>query len=160
MIVKYRYTMCGGYRGGRGRCSGNYSRGQNNGRGGRGTAGVRSNLRLNRSENTPTREYKFVTHGVGKQGQTMTFNTVKDHIVYAVQKTYSFGQDIATSLRDEVKFDVNTVIPVRPISSETDADAKRFEQDGLDIAYTAEMKHYVEQKQALSDNLIKAYALI
>ena len=94
----------------------------------------------------PTKENKVVTHGVGKQGQTVTFNTVKDHIVYYVQKSYPFGLDIATSLRDKDLFDLGTVKPTRPVSKEKVDGNQNFEQDGIDIKYTANMKEHVERK--------------
>ena len=140
--------MSGGFRGGHGGSrSGNYSRGHGDGcGGGRSNSTRRSNLRSNRSENTPIKEYKFVTHGVGKQGQTMMFNTVKDHIIYYVQKNYPFGLDIASSIRDEQKFEIDTVKPKRVIGAKMKEEDRRFEQDGFYIDYTAEMKEFMERK--------------
>ena len=42
---------------------------------------------------------KFVPHYTGKQ-QTMTYDTVKDHIIQQIQKTYKYGLDMAKMLRE------------------------------------------------------------
>ena len=55
---------------------------------------------------------KFYPHGSGKKGQTVTFATVKDHIVSFVQCTYKHGKDIGKSLRDLEKIDLNNYRPV------------------------------------------------
>ena len=49
------------------------------------------------------KEFKFYPHGMGKNQQMMTFETVKDHIVDYVQKTYKHGHDMALSLRDDTE---------------------------------------------------------
>jgi hypothetical protein len=49
--------------------------------------------------------------------------------------------------------------PVRDISSKKD-DEKIFEQQGMDMIFKAEIKQYLERKEALRENLMKAYALI
>ena len=56
---------------------------------------------------------KFYTHGSGSQQQTMMYNTVKDHIVQYVQKTYKNGQDIAVSLRNLKMIDLMADRPLR-----------------------------------------------
>ena len=48
-----------------------------------------------------TKEMKFYPHTVGSQQQSVTYDTVKDHIVQYVQKTYKNGIDIAESLEKE-----------------------------------------------------------
>ena len=45
---------------------------------------------------------KFQPHGIGRDRQTVTFDTVKDHIIQVVQKSYKHGLDIAKTLREEV----------------------------------------------------------
>ena len=47
------------------------------------------------------REMKFLPHGSGAQQQSITYNTVKDHIVQHVQKTYKNSIDIADLLKNE-----------------------------------------------------------
>ena len=103
---------------------------------------------------------KFFPHGIGRERQTVTYETVKDHIVQYVQKTYKCGQDIAVSLRDLQKKDLNPTAPIRGISSETDANANAREQAGMDIVYQAELERYLDRKDTLEQNLNKAFALI
>ena len=47
-------------------------------------------------------EMKFYLHTVRSQSQSVTYDTVKDHIVQYVQKTYKNSLDIAESLDKEV----------------------------------------------------------
>ncbi len=83
---------------------------------------------------------KFFPHGIGRERRTVTYQTVKEHIVQYVQKTYKCGQDIAVSLRDLQKKDLTPNAPMRGISSETDANANTREQAGMDIIYQAELE--------------------
>mgnify|MGYP002176679840 FL=1 len=103
---------------------------------------------------------KFFPHGIGRERQTVTYETVKEHIVQYVQKTYKCGQDIAVSLRDLQKKDLTPNAPVRGISSETDANANAREQAGMDIVYQAELERYLDRKDTLEQNFSKAFALI
>jgi hypothetical protein len=85
---------------------------------------------------------------------------VKDHIVQFVQKTYKHGQDIAVSLRDLKNKDLLSLVPTRGQSTGTDPAANSNEQAGMDIMYQAELERYLERKDALEQNLTKAYMLI
>ena len=103
---------------------------------------------------------KFTPHGIGRDKQTVTFDTVKDHIVQTVQKNYKHGQDIAKSLRDKARINLAPVTPKRTLSTSTDPVMKSLEQTGHDIMYQEELKRYLERKDDLEENLTKAYALI
>ena len=103
---------------------------------------------------------KFFPHGIGRERQTVTYETVKEHIVQYVRKTYKCGQDIAVSLRDLQKKDLNPTVPIRGTSSETDANANAREQAGMDILYQAELERYLDRKDTLEQNFSKAFALI
>ena len=77
--------------------SGRHGRG--NDRGGRGRGRFQSRNNNNNNNNYEKRqEIKFYPHGNGKKGQTITFATVKEHIVSYVQRTYKHGKDIGKSL--------------------------------------------------------------
>jgi hypothetical protein len=56
---------------------------------------------------------KFFPHGIGRDKQAVTYDTVRDHIVQYVQKTYEHGQDIAVSLRDLTKKELSSLTPER-----------------------------------------------
>jgi hypothetical protein len=49
---------------------------------------------------------KFVPHGIGKDRQTVTYQTVKDYIIQLVQKAFRNGKDVADSLRKMEKIDM------------------------------------------------------
>jgi hypothetical protein len=103
---------------------------------------------------------KFFPHGIGSDRQTVTYDTVKDHIVQFVQKTYKNGQDIAISLRDLNKKDLSALLPSRGQASSTDAAIQANKQAGMDILYQAELERYLDRKATLEQNLYKSYALI
>ena len=73
---------------------------------------------------------KFYTHGSGKQQQLMTYNTIKDHIVHYIQKTYKNGQDIAISLRSLEELDLMGERPCRGKAINPVADRASMEQGG------------------------------
>ena len=144
------------HRGGRGR--GGQARGSNGQ--GRGRGRSRGTGAGGRSTPSKTPEMKFTPHGIGRDKQTVTFDTVKDHIVQTVQKNYKHGQDIAKSLRDEQKINLDARRPMRVVSIDTDDEVRSMEQTGHDIMFQEELKRYLERKENLEENLTKAYALI
>jgi hypothetical protein len=76
-------------------------------RGGRGRGRFKS--KKPRSQTSKQLEMKFFPHGIGRDKQTVTYDTVKEHIVQYVQKTYKNGQDVAVSLRDLVIKDLRSM---------------------------------------------------
>ena len=113
-----------------------------------------------RYQATKQLEMKFFPHGIGRDKQAVTYDTVRDHIVQFVQKTYKNGQDIAVSLRDDKVKDLSTLVPVRGQSISTDAALKANKQAGMDILYQAELERYLDRRDMLEQNLTKAYALV
>ncbi len=115
----------------------------------------------NRNKKTSTKtEMKFYPHTVGTQSQSVTYDTVKDHIVQYVQKTYKNGLDIAESLDKEVMKDLTTLSPVRDVSTNTDDATRQVEQDGFDILYKVNLQEHIKRVQQLEENKTKAYSLI
>jgi hypothetical protein len=99
---------------------------------------------------------KFVPHGIGKERQTVTYQTVKEYIIQLVQKTYKNGKDVADSLRKMEKIDMTKNMPTRKLSQETGTD-KIMEQEGFDMLYKAEINIYTKRKHELEQN---TYSLI
>ena len=137
------------------------------GRGGRGYRGGRgrgrSTGRRQQGRGTPPKkqlEMKFFPHGIGRETQTVTYDTVKEHIVQFVQKTYKNGQDIAVSLRDLKVKDLEPLAPIRGVSEKDQQADKEADQKGMDIQFQAELERYLERKDTLEQNLSRAYALI
>jgi hypothetical protein len=77
---------------------------------------------------------KFVPHGIGKERQRVTYQTVKEYIIQLVQKTYKKGKDVANSLRKMEKTNMTKNMPTRKLSQETWAD-KVMEQGARRIRY-------------------------
>jgi hypothetical protein len=138
--------------GGRGRTGRGYYRG------GRGRGRFKGDKP--RSQTSKQLEMKFFPHGIGRDKQTVTYETVKEHIVQYVQKTYKNGQDVAVSLRDLLIKDLSSLEPSRGQATATDAAAQANEQAGMDIRYQAKLERYLNRKYTLEQNLNKAYALI
>jgi hypothetical protein len=102
---------------------------------------------------------KFVPHGIGKDRQTATYQTVKDYIIQMVQKSFRNGKDVADSLRKMEKIDMTKNMPTRKISRATGTD-KVMEQEGYDMLYKAEIDIYTKRKHEFEDNMNKVYSLI
>jgi hypothetical protein len=90
-------------------------------------------------------EMTFVPHGIGKDRQTVTYQTVKDYIIQLVQKSFRNGKDVADSLRKMQKIDMTKNMPVRKLSRATGTD-KAMEQEGYDMLYKAEINIYTKRK--------------
>ena len=103
---------------------------------------------------------KFYPHGIGRDRQAVTYDTVKDHIVQQIQKNYKNGQDAAVSIRDLAVKDLTPHAPTRGAAVDTDITENAKQQAGMDILYQAELERYLDRKDQLEQNLAKAYALI
>jgi hypothetical protein len=103
---------------------------------------------------------KFFPHGIGREQQAVTYDTVKDHIVQHIQKTYRNGHDAAVPIRNRAVMNLTPHAPVREISTTTDAAENLKEQAGMDIMYQAKLERYLDRKQTLGQDLARAYTLI
>ena len=84
---------------------------------------------------------------------------VLDAIVQHVQKEYDEGADIAQSL-EELKLLNLSVMPVRQVSIEKDADARKQEQETFNYVWNERVKAHLKRERTLKANTSKAYALI
>jgi hypothetical protein len=104
---------------------------------------------------------KFVPHGIGKERQTVTYQTVKEYIIQLVQKTHKNGKDVADSLRKMEKIDMTKNMPTRRLSQDTGPIRLRNKKDSiLDMLFKAEIKIYTKRKHEFEDNINKTYSLI
>jgi hypothetical protein len=161
MLNKQNYPVNMGrdyVRGGRGRERRGYRGGRGNGRFSGRFRGKRSWNSTSSSTKQP--EMKVFPHGIGRDQQAVSYDTVKGHIVQYVQKTYRNGQDAAVSIRNLVVMDLTPHEPTRGISRDVEATANLKAQAGKDIIYQADLERYLERKDTLEQNLTKAYALI
>ena len=135
-------------------------RGREANRGGRGRGRGRSTDRTSNKNTGKTPEYKFYPHGYGRERATLGYETVKDHIIQTIQRTYKHGKDIADTIRKMEKMDFGKLAPVRAISTEADDDDREIDQKGKDMLYQAEIENYMTRKSLFEDNMHKAYSLI
>jgi hypothetical protein len=131
-----------------------YNRG-GRGREGRGYCGGRGNGRFQGRRNWSTTtsskqpEMKFFPHGIGRERQTVSYDTVKDYIVQLIQKTYKNGQDTAVSIRDLKKKDLTPLQPTRGVAVAAVTAETLQLQNGMDIIYQAELERYLDRKDTL-----------
>ena len=80
---------------------------------------------------------------------------MKDFIVQYIQRTYDFGHDIAVSLRNLEKINLNAkeYTPERKISEKTEEQGKEAHQEGLDMMYKAEIEQHMNRKLTLEQNI-------
>jgi hypothetical protein len=98
---------------------GQSSSGQHGGNRGR---GFKNGKPKSHTGSSKTPEMKFVPHGIGKERQTVTYQTVKENIIQLVQKTHKNGKDVADSLRKMEKIDMTKNMPIRRLLKETGTD--------------------------------------
>lgn len=96
---------------------------------------------------------------LNKERQTVTHETVKDHITQHVQRTHKEGHDIAKSTRDLKKVDLLSEKLERLVSQETDADKLKIKQDSPDVDCSMQKKMQLERAHTLDQNLNKVHAL-
>ena len=138
---------------GRGR-NNRFSRGSGRGSGcshskGQGTKSSSKTSNSNKSSNNNnTQEINFVPHYSGKQ-QTVTYDTMKDHIETHIQKSFKYGNDMVKALRNmSYTPDPFGSTPIRKLVDVPPGDTPttmvqwelQQEQDGYKIKYTEQIK--------------------
>ena len=103
---------------------------------------------------------KFNPYGAWSGKKTATYETVKQHLIEYVQRNYKYGQDVAISLREMAKIDMDTKRPSMFLSQAEDAAERRSENRGLEISFQAEVTRFIERRDMLEQNMFKAYSLI
>ncbi len=126
-------------RGGRGREGRGYRGGQGNGR-------FQGRRNWSTTTSSKQQEMKFFSHGIGRERQTVSYDTVKDYIVQVIQKTYKNGQDTAVSIWDLKKKDLNPSQPTRGVATASDTAETLQQQKGMDTIYQAELERYLDRK--------------
>ena len=106
------------------------------------------------------KEMKFATQDQMSKGNYGTYNSVKEIIIQEVQKKYRHGSDIAKSIRDGKLLDLSTEEPTRKLSEEKSEEAKKIDQDGLNIHYQEELRVFFDRKSLLRENQSKTFSLI
>ena len=105
------------------------------------------------------KEYKFQLHGSTRYNQqSATYDQVKEEIVALVQRTFTEGYDIAESIRKEEGQAIQK--PTREMSQLADEDARKTEQEALDMAYKADLYEYAQRKRVFEANKPKTFSLI
>ena len=87
-----------------------------------------------------------------------TYTSIKDHVMKYIQKTYKGGADVAESLRTMELVDLDADAPVRERLGDTGLSADTIAV--LNIAYQEKLRKHLDRKEALSDGMKKAFALI
>ena len=77
-----------------------------------------------------------------------------------IQSTYKNGFEVAESLENMKVCDWDAVEPKRTLSTETNADKNKIEQEGLDMKWKEIFKLHTSRKTEFISEMRKAYALI
>lgn len=105
-------------------------------------------------------DLKFHPHGSGKYKQPATYTKVRDDIISKIQSEFDDSIYIVKSIRDEIKFDMDTEKPSLKKSTAKDATDKATEDEQYKIDYQLEREEFMKDKKTFDSNYIKAYALI
>ena len=108
--------------------------------------------------NSNQKELKFIPYNLGRHNG-LTYDTVMEHIMQTIQKTYKYGIDIVEVHQDQELDKESRLCDLRcgalPIKKEKD------EVDDYDVAiYIKQMKECRERWQIYEDNKNKACGLI
>jgi len=109
---------------------------------------------------------KFVPHYSRKQ-QVVTYDTVKEHIIQQIQKTFKYGSDMVRTIQEDTYINDNEDRPQRRLAEmyDTLGDSQealvvKIEQGGYDLEHTEELRNFSCRRQLYEENQHKAYALI
>ena len=113
---------------------------------------------------TSGKDYRFHPHGIGRQQQTCTFDTARDHCIQHIQSNYDYGTDMATALRNLKEFDFDSLRPARrqvmvDIKDESNEAEKqeaevnrKFLQETADMEYRDEYTRFSKRKAKYAEN--------
>ena len=135
--------------------------------GGRKGRGGRNSSRTTTSDKSTQQETKettmeFVPHVAGKH-QTVTYDTVIEHILQEMQKDLKNGYDTVESLRTGTrKFSLpepNRQIATARDLSET-AESVKQRQDSYNFKFNMKYKEWMSKEDTFKENTYKAYSII
>ena len=102
---------------------------------------------------------EFDLHKPGKP-QTVPYDTVLEALLLKIQTEFDGGYDVARSLKNLARVDLNAERPQRLVSVLADPANRAIEQDGLNIDYAEAIKLHHLRVEALRKGLHSAYSLI
>ena len=106
---------------------------------------------------------------VAGKHQSVTYNSVKEHILQEIQKDLKNGSDMSVNLRKDNDSGIPNSKPNRVIAkkikNEEDEESDdpmdlKIEQEGLDMEYTIDLKEWKARQNVYKENNFKAYAII
>ena len=117
-------------------------------------------MKIRNQQKIKKAEMKFAPYGSWNGKTSVTCDTVKDHLLQFIQKTYKNGEDVVTSLRNGEIVNLEDKEPQLGVSEETNEAKRAILQKGLEIRYQTDYTRYCDRVDMLKQNLIRAYALI
>ena len=100
---------------------------------------------------------EFDLHKPGKP-QTVPYDTVLEALLLKIQTEFDGGYDVARSLKNLARVDLNPERPQRLVSVLADPANRAIEQDGLNIDYAEAIKLHHLRVEALRKGLHSAYS--
>ena len=127
--------------------------------------GKRSKWKGKKSSNNTNREtfkgecddLKGKVYYIGSAKQADNYNTTTESIMEYILREFTHGLDVVESLDALKEKDFTNDTPVESAAPE---DASPELKAALKAVHTEEMKQFVQRKQKLQTNLVKAYGLI
>ena len=77
-----------------------------------------------------------------------------------IQKSWDGGYDISKSLKDLAVINLDAEKPMRDLSTKTNADEKKVDQEGLDIDWHEKLRIHYDREDVLKKGLKQAYSYI
>ena len=95
---------------------------------------------------------------IGTNKQASDFELTRKYILNHIKKTYAYGHDVSESLRTHIKIDVNSQRPTLKVSTKTDTEEKKAEEEQFKLEYKAELDECMRREKKYEANMYKAYA--
>jgi hypothetical protein len=124
---------------------------------GRGRSGRFSQIN---KDNVKTKEYEMKFNPYNGSKINVPYDTVKDHILQTIQKTFKNSEDIVESLREGELIDLKKEVPTIELIDEKDVTKRRQLEKAAELRYSVEYGLFSERIVLLKNNLTRAYALI
>ena len=109
---------------------------------------------------TTEKTYMFSPKTQGTSLKYASFASIKERIAQQAQKKYKFGSDVAKSIKDEKKLDLDASKPKIQVSKKADDYEREVEQKMFDIDYQEAVRRHMDRKEQLDENMKKLYTEI
>ena len=97
---------------------------------------------------------------LGSATQASDYESTTEFIINFIKKTFDYGNDIGTSLKDLCPVDKEKWRVMMKFSSASDTSQKEQENRQFELEFKSDYEGYMRRVNAYENNMIKAYAMI